>query len=143
MSDFSSCSAVPAHTSAWRHPFCVRARRSDVAALRWADVELADVGDVVVVTGPPARRGSRPEVIPMSGVDQVNRRFTAALRRGRSRGPQEPRTAAAWDSPSNSLPAGPPPTPSSSPAGWKDTRLVVRYAASVATRDGAVSRDMR
>ena len=29
----------------------------------------------------------------------------------------EPRTAAAWDSPSSSPPAGPPPTPSSSPGG--------------------------
>ena len=65
MSDFSNCSAVPAYTSAWRHPFCVRARRSDVAALRWADVELADVGDVVVVTGRRSKRkqaGSHPDV---------------------------------------------------------------------------------
>ena len=27
--------------------------------------------------------------------------------------------------------------------GWKDASMVVRYAASVATRDGAVSRYMR
>ena len=55
----------------------------------------------------------------------------------------ELRTAAAWDSPSSLPPAGPRPAPSKLAGGWKDASMVVRYAASVATRDGAVSGYMR
>ena len=90
-------------------------RRSEVAVLCWADVELADGGDVVVTVrrSKTNQAGDHPDVRRLVGgcaaavrrlqaatapepgdaviglsVDQVNRRFCGRLRRGRARGPQ-------------------------------------------------------
>ena len=54
-----------------------------------------------------------------------------------------PRTAAASVSPSSSPPAGPPRMPSDSPAAGRTPPLVVRYAATVSTREGAISRPVQ
>ena len=51
-----------------------------------------------------------------------------------------PRPRSAAPSVRSSPAVGPPRMPSSSPAVWKDPAMVVRYAASVSTREGAVSR---
>ena len=143
-------------------------RRSEVAVLRWADVELADGGDVVVTVGrlKTNQAGDHPDVrrlvgscaaavrrlqaatAPESGdsvvglgVDQVNRRFAAACAAagldGRRTSPGG-RVGLAVE-----LTARGAATHAVQLAGgWKDASMVVRYAASVATRD-AVSRYMR
>ena len=51
-----------------------------------------------------------------------------------------PRPRSAAPSVRSSPAVGPPRMPSSLPAVWKDPAMVVRYAASVSTREGAVSR---
>ena len=144
-------------------------RRSEVAALRWADVELADGGDVgVTVRGSKTNPdGDRPDIRRLVGdcagavrrlhaaatpeladrviglsVDQVNRRFAAACAAAGLEGRRTSHggrvglavelTARGASTHAVQL-AG----------GWKDAAMVVRYAASVATHDGAVSRFMR
>ena len=144
-------------------------RRSEVAALRWADVELADVADVGVTVrrSKTNQAGDHPDVRRLVGgcaaavrrlqaatapepgdaviglsVDQVNRRFAAACAAAGLEGRRTSHggrvglavelTARGASTRAVQL-AG----------GWKDASMVVRYAASVATRDGAVSRYMR
>ena len=143
-------------------------RRSEVAILRWADVELADGGDVVVTVGrlKTNQAGDHPDVrrlvgscaaavrrlqaatAPESGdsvvglgVDQVNRRFAAACAAAGLEGRRTShggRVGLAVE-----LTARGAATHAVQLAGgWKDASMVVRYAAAVATRD-AVSRYMR
>ena len=144
-------------------------RRSEVAVLRWADVELADGGDVVVTVGrlKTNQAGDHPDVrrlvgscaaavrrlqaatTPESGdsvvglgVDQGNRRFAAACAAAGLEGRRTShggRVGLAVE-----LTARGAATHAVQLAGgWKDASMVVRYAVSVATRDGAVSRYMR
>ena len=73
------------------------------------------------------------------GVDQVNRRFAAACAAESRRTSHGGRVGLAVE-----LAARGAATHAVQLAGgWKDASMVVRYAASVATRDGAVSRYMR
>ncbi len=144
-------------------------RRSEVAALRWADIELTAGGDVVVTvrcsttnqTGEPpdvrrlvggcaaALRRLQAAMAPVPtdrvvglGVDQVNRRFAAACAAAGLEGRRTShggRVGLAVE-----LTARGASTPAVQRAGgWKDATMVLRYAASVAARDGAVSRYMR
>ena len=144
-------------------------RRSEVAVLRWADVELADGGDVVVTVrrSKTNQTGDHPDVWRLVGgcaaavrllqaatapepgdsviglgIDQVNRRFAAA---GAAAGLEGRRTShggrvglavelTARGAATHAFQLA---------GGWKDASMVVRYAASVAIRDGAVSRYMR
>ena len=143
-------------------------RRSKVAVLRWADVELADGGDVVVTVrrSKMNQAGDHPDVrrlvggcaaavrrlqaatapqpgdfVVGLGVDQVNRRFAAACAAAGLEGRRTShggRVGLAVE-----LTARGAATHAVQLAGgWKDASMVVRYAASVATRD-AVSRYMR
>ena len=120
---------------------------------------LADGGDVVVTVRrsktnqagdhpdcpPPAGGGTAPEpgdsVVGLS-VDQVNRRFAAACAAAGLEGRRTShggRVGLAAE-----LTARGAATHAVQLAGgWKDASMVVRYAASVATRAGAVSRYMR
>ena len=140
-------------------------RRSDVAALRWADLEFAD-GDVVgaVRRSKPNPAGDHRDVRPLVGgcaaairclqaatvpkpsdlvvglgVDQVNRRVAAACAAAGLEGRRTShggRLGLAVE-----LTARGAATHAVQLAGgWKDASMVVRYAASVATGDGAVSR---
>ena len=144
-------------------------RRSEVAALRWADVELADGGDVVVTVrrSKTNQSGDHPDVRRLVGscaaavrrlqaatapepgdsviglgVDQVNRRFAAACAAAGLEGRRTShggRVGLAVE-----LTARGAATHAVQLAGgWKNASMVVRYSASVATRDGAVSRYMR
>ena len=140
-------------------------RRSEVAALCWADVDFSDGADVVVTVrrSKSDPTGGRADVrrlvggcaaairsLPRRGLTSTGRfrrrprcrpdqpPLRHRLRRRRPREPQDCRTAAASVSPSSSPPAGLPPTPSR-----KDPAMVVRYAASVSTREGAVSKYLR
>ena len=140
-----------------------------MAALRWADVELADGGDVVVtVRGSKTNpAGDRPDVRRLVGgcalavrrlhaaatpeladrviglsVDQVNRRFAAACAAAGLKGRRTSHSGrvglaaelTARGASTHAIQLA---------GGWKDAGMVVRYAASVSTRDGAVSRFMR
>ena len=144
-------------------------RRSEVAALRWADVDLS-AGEDVVVTRRHAKTnavGERPDgrrlvggcaaavrrlqaattpepadpVIGLSG-DQINKRFAAACAAAGLEGRRTSHggrvglavelTARGASTHVIQL-AG----------GWKTPSMVVRYAATVATRDGGVSRYLR
>ena len=106
-------------------------RRSEVAAHRWADVDLS-AGDDDIVTLRRSKTNRAVERVPApdrrlrrcrpppprrgGGGDQVNRRF-AAVRRGRPRGLLVRRTVGASTSPSSSPPAErlPAPAPSTPP----------------------------
>ena len=140
-------------------------RRSEVAALRWADVDLSDGEDIVVTRRhaagepPDVRRlvggcaaairrlhaATTPEpadpVIGLSG-DQVNRRFAAACVAAGLEGRRTShggRVGLAVE-----LTARGASTYTIQLAGgWKTPSMVVRYAAAVATRDGGVSRYLR
>ena len=144
-------------------------RRSEVAALCWTDVDLSD-GEDVVVTRRHAKTnaaGERPDgrrlvggcaaavrrlhaattpepadpVIGLSG-DQINKRFAAACAAAGLEGRRTSHggrvglavelTARGASTHAIQL-AG----------GWKTPSMVVRYAATVATRDGGVSRYLR
>ena len=140
-----------------------------MAVLRWADIQLADGGDVVVTVrrSKTNQAGDHPDVrrlvggcaaavrrlqaatapepgdsVVGLGVDQVNRRFAAACAAAGLEGrrtSQGGRVGLAVE-----LTARGAATHAVQLAGgWKDASMVVRYAASVATRDGAVSRYMR
>ncbi|MCY4506134.1 MAG: tyrosine-type recombinase/integrase [Acidobacteria bacterium] len=144
-------------------------RRSEVAALRWGDVDLSDGEDVVVTRRHSATRaaGEQPDVrrlvggcaaairrlhaattpepadpvIGLSG-DQINRGFAAACAAAGLEGRRTSHggrvglavelTARGASTHAVQL-AG----------GWKTPSMVVRYAATVATRDGGVSRYLR
>ena len=144
-------------------------RRSEVAALRWADVDLADGDDAVVtirrsMTNPAGYRpdvrrlvsgcalairrlhaAATPEltdlVIGLSA-DQVNRRFAASCAAAGLEGRRTSHSGrvglaaelAARGASTHAIQLA---------GGWKDAGMVVRYVASVSTRDGAVSRFMR
>ena len=144
-------------------------RRSEVAALRWADVDFRDGDDVVVTvrrsksdpTGgradvrrlvgscAAAVRSLHAAVSPEPGdavvglsVDQINRRFAAACAAAGLEGRRTSHggrvglavelTARGASTHAIQL-AG----------GWKDPAQVVRYAASINTREGAVSKYLR
>ena len=144
-------------------------RRSEVAALCWADVDFSDGDDVVVIvrrwkSDPPggradvrclvggcaaAVRSLHAAVSPEPGdsvvglsVDQINRRFAAACAAAGLEGRRTSHggrvglavelTARGASTHAIQL-AG----------GWKDPAMVVRYAASVSTREGAVSKYLR
>ena len=139
-------------------------RRSEVAALCWVDVEIAGDGDVVITdrrskTNPASDRpdvrrlvgGSavairRLQVVPdpddrvvALGADQVNRRFAAACGAAGLEGRRTShggRVGLAVELPAR----GASPHAVQLAGGWKDASMVVHYAASIATRDGAVSR---
>ena len=144
-------------------------RRSEVAALRWGDVDLSDGEDVVVTRRHSTTRaaGEQPDVrrlvggcaaairrlhaattpepadpvIGLSG-DQINKRFAAACAAAGLEGRRTSHggrvglavelTARGASTHAVQL-AG----------GWKTPSMVVRYAATVATRDGGVSRYLR
>ena len=118
-------------------------RRSEVAALRRADVDLADGGDVVVTVrrSKTNQSGDHPDVRrlvgslrgrhpPPAGGDRTGtRRFRrrsrrrpseppvcGCLRRGRPRGPENVARRSRGTRRRAHRPAGPPPTPSGSPA---------------------------
>ena len=81
-----------------------------------------------------------PRTAPRSGPPRP-RRPPAAPRRRPPRGDRPaPRPRSAAPSVRSSPVVGSPRMPSSLPAVWKDPAMVVRYAASVSTREGAVSR---
>ena len=140
-------------------------RRSEVAALRWADVDLADGEDVVVTRRHAA--GKQPDVRRLVGgcaaavrrlhaattpdladpviglgVDQINRRFAAACAAAGIEGRRSSHGGrvglavelAARGAPTHAIQRA---------GGWKHPSMVVRYAADVATRDGAVGRYLR
>ena len=144
-------------------------RRSEVAALRWADVEITEDDDVVVtvrrsksnpagdrrdvrrlvggcaVTIRRLRTATTPEpgdLVVGLGVDQINRRFAAACAAAGLEGRRTShggRVGLAIE-----LTARGAATHAVQLAGgWRDATMVVRYAASIVTRDGAVSRYMR
>ena len=144
-------------------------RRSEVAALCWADVDFSD-GDDVVVTVRRSKSdptGGRADVRRLVGgcaaagrslhaavspepedavvglsVDQINRRFAAACAAAGLEGRRTSHggrvglavelTARGASTHAIQL-AG----------GWKDPAQVVRYAASINTREGAVSKYLR
>ena len=141
-------------------------RRSEVAALCWADVDLSD-GDDVVVTVRPSKTdptgvertcgvwaaAARPRsaacmprpprkpgdsVVSLS-VDQINRRFAAACAAAGLEGRRTShggRVGLAVE-----LTARGASTHAIQIAGgWKDPGMVVRYAARVSSREGAVSK---
>ena len=142
-------------------------RRSEVAALRWADVDLSGDDDVVVTvrrskTNPAGDRAdvrrlvggcaaavrrlhaatSPTEAVIGLAVHQINRRFAAACAAAGLEGRRTSHSGrvglaveltARGASTHDVQLAG----------GWKDAGMVARYAASVSTRDGAVSRFMR
>ena len=117
-------------------------RRSEVAALRWADVDLSDGDNVPRHAAPLDRRGRQAVRRPASGAAVARPRSAGCTRRrrrrrrtrssgsaptrstvgSRRRAPAPasraaaPRTAAPSASPSSSPPAAPPRAPSSSPA---------------------------
>ena len=144
-------------------------RRSEVAALCWADVDLSDGDDVVVTvrrsksdptggradvrrlvgSSAAAVRSLHAAISPEPGdsvvglsVDQIDRRFAAACAAAGLEGRRTSHggrvglavelTARGVSTHAIQL-AG----------GWKDAAMVVRYAASVSTREGAVSSDIR
>ena len=144
-------------------------RRREVAALRWADVDLAASDDIVVTvrrskTNPV---GDRADVRRLVGgcaaavrrlhaatspaptdaviglaVHQINRRFAAACAAAGLEGRRTSHSGrvglaveltARGASTHDVQIAG----------GWKDAGMVARYAASVSTKGGAVSRFLR
>ena len=144
-------------------------RRSEVASLHWADVDFSDGDDVVVTvrrsksdpTGgradvrrlvggcASAVRSLHAAVSPEPGdavvglsVDQINRRFAAACAAAGLEGRRTSHggrvglavelTARGASTHAIQL-AG----------GWKNPAQVVRYAASISTREGAVSKYLR
>ena len=144
-------------------------RRSEVAALLWVDVDLSDGDDVVVTvrrskTNPAgdladvrrliggcaaavrrlhtAMSPAPTEAVIGLAVHQINRRFAAACAATGLEGRRTSHSGrvglaveltARGASTHDIQLAG----------GWKDAGMVARYAASVSTRDGAVSRFMR
>ena len=128
--------------------FTGRSVAAEVAALCWADVDFRDGDDVVVTV-------RRSKSNPTGGA--CGR--AASGRRLRGRGPQParrgltrtggipssagPRTAAASVSPVELTARGASTHAIQLAGGWKDPAMVVRYAASVSTREGAVSKYLR
>ena len=144
-------------------------RRSEVASLHWADVDFRDGNDVVVTvrrskTDPTggradvrrlvgscaaAVRSLHAAVSPEPGdsvvglsVDQINRRFAAACAAAGLEGRRTShggRVGLAVE-----LTARGASTHAIQIAGgWKGPAMVVRYAASISTREGAVSKYLR
>ena len=144
-------------------------RRSEVASLHWADVDFSDGNDVVVTvrrskTDPTggradvrrlvgscaaAVRSLHAAVSPEPGdsvvglsVDQINRRFAAACAAAGLEGRRTShggRVGLAVE-----LTARGASTHAIQIAGgWKGPAMVVRYAASISTREGAVSKYLR
>ena len=144
-------------------------RRSEVAALRWTDVDLSDGEDVVVTRRPATTNaaGERPDVrrlvggcaaavrrlqaattpepadpvIGLSG-DQINKRFAAACAAAGLEGRRTShggRVGLAVELTGR----GASTHAIQLAGGWKTPSMVVRYAATVATRDGGVSRYLR
>ena len=144
-------------------------RRSEVAALCWTDVDLSDGEDVVVTrrhattNAAGERRDVRrlvggcaaavrrlqaattPEpadpIIGLSG-DQINKRFAAACAAAGLEGRRTShggRVGLAVELTGR----GASTHAIQLAGGWKTPSLVVRYAATVATRDGGVSRYLR
>ena len=147
-------------------------RRSEVAALCWADVDFRDGDDVVVTvrrskSGPDRGTCGRADVRRLVGscaaavrslhaavspepgdsvvglsVDQINRRFAASCAAAGLEGRRTShggRVGLAVE-----LTARGASTHAIQIAGgWKGPAMVVRYAASISTREGAVSRYLR
>ena len=142
-------------------------RRSEVAALCWADVDLNDGEDVVVTLRRSKSDGGQADVrhlvggcaaavrrlyaatapepadsVTGLGVDQINRRFAAACAAAGLEGRRTShggRVGLAVE-----LAARGASTHAIQLAGgWKGSSMVVRYATAVATRDDAVSRFLR
>ena len=145
-------------------------RRGEVAALRWADVDLSAGGDIVVVTVPgsktnPAEDGAgvrqlvggcaaalrrqhaatKPapadSVIGL-GVHQINRRFAAACAAAGLEGRRTPHGGRVGLAVELTA-RGASTRDVQLAGGWKNAGTVARYAARVTTGGGAVSWFMR
>ena len=145
-------------------------RRSEVAALCWADVDFSD-GDDVVVTVRRAKTdptGGRADVRRLVGsyaaavrslhaattpepgdsvvslsVDQINRRFAAAGTAAGLEGAQDLARRPRRSRRRAHRPRGFHACHPNRRAAGRAPAMVVRYAASVSTREGAVSRYLR
>ena len=144
-------------------------RRSEVAALRWADVDLSGDDDVVVTvrrskTNPAGDRAdvrrlvggcaaavrrlhaatSPPPTEAVIGlaVHQINRRFAAACAAAGLEGRRTSHSGRVGLAVELTA-RGASTHDIQIAGGWKDAGMVARYAGSVSTRDGAVRRFMR
>ena len=146
-------------------------RRSEVAALRWADVDLSGDDDVVVTvrrskTNPAGDRAdvrrlvggcaaavrrlhaaptptpTPTEAVIGLAVHQINRRFAAACAAAGLEGRRTSHSGRVGLAVELTA-RGASTHDIQIAGGWKDAGMVARYAGSVSTRDGAVRRFMR
>ena len=146
-------------------------RRGEVAALRWADVDLSPGDDIVVVRVPLPRTGTRRRTGAMSGnwsvvaptrsagcmrrpgrrrltsviglgVHQINRRFAAACEAAGLEGRRTLHSGRVGLVVELAA-RGASTRDLQRAGGWKNAGTVARYTARVSSEDGPVSRFMR